>query len=198
MNKSIGNNYCLAHLPGCHQGHSCQQGLCSPATRDDPSSQLEVKLAASFQERPWQQAFQLLDYPETSDRQPSVLMEACMTCCRLFLSLFLNSSRLSPSPLRGAHRRGRLLSDYCTSAFAAMLIQPLWQGWPGLQPGLAVHFQAPCDWTKNRLAAGGSNSMPSYMTLRQSEDFLEDTGVTVGVLPHRGRRHFILFFRGSG
>jgi hypothetical protein len=85
MNKSIGNNYCLAHLPGCHQGHSCQQGLCSLCPH------LEVKLAASFQERPWQQAFQLLDYPETDDRQPSVLMEACMTCCRLFLSLFLRS-----------------------------------------------------------------------------------------------------------
>ncbi len=158
--------------------------MSAPAMRD-PFSQLEVKLTASFQERPWQQAFQLWDYPETADRQPSVLMEACMTCCRLFLSLFQNSSRLSPSPLRGAPRRGRLLWDSISIRSNADTASMAGTAWTTTRSRCT--FPGPL-WLDEKQAPIKCHRWPDIHTwlLRKSEDFLEDTGVTVSVLPRPG------------
>jgi hypothetical protein len=68
---------------------------------DDPYEQLETKLTASYQQSPWQLAFDLLDMPDLGDRRQSVLMDTMLASLpddcqpnRLFMALFL--CRLPP------------------------------------------------------------------------------------------------------
>jgi hypothetical protein len=67
---------------------------------DDPYERLEGKLTTSYQQSPWQLAFDLLDMPVV-DRRPSVLMDTMLAALpddcqpnRLFMALFLR--RLPP------------------------------------------------------------------------------------------------------
>jgi hypothetical protein len=73
---------------------------------DDPYEQLEAKLTASYQQSPWQLAFDLLDMPDLGDRRPSVLMDTMLAALpddctpnRLFGALFLHRLHL-PADIR--------------------------------------------------------------------------------------------------